>query len=435
MSEVDSVVGRRSAAMWNYTAAISCVVSLTGPLLAADDYSALGTEIVEIVSEDFLDAERAAEWASLHTGYAEDVGSREVFVSRTNEALSRLDTSHTRYYPRGSAGYWGLLAIFGDSLGVGRVEYEGIGADIDDRGFARRVLAGGPAERSGLLRGDRILRVDDEPFTPIGTFQGKADSTVLLAVRRHAEEAPLEFTATVRRIHPLDEWKEAQKDGARVIPHKGLQIAYAPVLWCVGEDVEAWLREQFAVGFRDADAVVLDFRDGWGGCNPDFLDFFNSSSPVLSLIDRAGQVRTFDPHWRKPLVILINGRTRSGKEVVAYGVRRGQLGTLVGQKTAGFVVGGRPYLLSDGSVLYLAVMDARVDGERLEGVGVLAGAHRGAARGAAGVHHHRGPLGTHLGHRRVSPGQTAQPGRRHQPPPKCRSLLGRRCPRRDRRRH
>ena len=45
-------------------------------------------------------------------------------------------------------------------------------------------------------------------------------------------------------------------------------------------------------------------------------------------------------------------------------------GELVGERTAGFVVGGRPFLLSDGSLLYLAVMDVEVNGQRLEGVGV-----------------------------------------------------------------
>jgi carboxyl-terminal processing protease len=130
------------------------------------------------------------------------------------------------------------------------------------------------------------------------------------------------------------------------------------------------MREHVAETFRDADALILDLRDGWGGCNPDFFNFFNTAPPVLTLIDRDGERREFDAQWRKPLFVLINGGTRSGKEVIAHAVRRAKRGVLIGTKTAGFVVGGRPYMLSDGSVLYLAVMDAVVDGERLEGVGV-----------------------------------------------------------------
>jgi carboxyl-terminal processing protease len=43
---------------------------------------------------------------------------------------------------------------------------------------------------------------------------------------------------------------------------------------------------------------------------------------------------------------------------------------LVGERTAGGVLFGTPICLGDGSLLWLAVMGARVDGEVLEGVGV-----------------------------------------------------------------
>jgi len=73
--------------------------------------------------------------------------------------------------------------------------------------------------------------------------------------------------------------------------------------------------------------------------------------------------------------LLINGGTRSGKEVVAFAVHKHHLGTLVGERTAGAVVGGRPFLLSDRSLLFLAVMDIQVDGTRLEGTGVEPDVH------------------------------------------------------------
>ena len=80
--------------------------------------------------------------------------------------------------------------------------------------------------------------------------------------------------------------------------------------------------------------------------------------------------RRADGQWRKPVFVLINGGSRSGKEIVAYSIRKHRLGTLVGQRTAGAVLGGRCFHLSDHSLLYLAVNDVRVDGERLEGRGV-----------------------------------------------------------------
>ena len=55
---------------------------------------------------------------------------------------------------------------------------------------------------------------------------------------------------------------------------------------------------------------------------------------------------------------------------MARTLQRQDLGLLVGERTAGAVLGGRPYVLADDSVLYLAVRDVLVDGERLEGIGV-----------------------------------------------------------------
>jgi carboxyl-terminal processing protease len=68
--------------------------------------------------------------------------------------------------------------------------------------------------------------------------------------------------------------------------------------------------------------------------------------------------------------MLVNGGTRSGKEVLAYGFKKNGFGQVVGERTAGALLAGTAFLLSDGSLLILAVEDAAVDGERIEGVGV-----------------------------------------------------------------
>ena len=342
------------------------------PTLAAEktDLAALGREVATIVRDNFMDPERGRAWAERHVDYAADVRNGGSFAVRTNEVLAELETSHTRYYPRGSAGYWGLAAIFADFLEIGPVEYVSIGADVDNRDFVRRVLAGGPADEARLLRGDRIMTVGGGSLARIDPFAGQAGVPIEILVERGPKRRA-KLKVTPRRINPKDEWIEAQRQGARLISREDVKIGYVPLLWCVGEEVDELMRELIAERFAGADAMILDFRDGWGGCNPDFLNYFNTVPPVLTLIDREGERRSSDPQWRKPLYILINGGTRSGKEVVAYAVQREMLGVLVGERTAGFVVGGRPFLLSDGSLLYLAVMDAEVDGQRLEGVGVV----------------------------------------------------------------
>ena len=73
--------------------------------------------------------------------------------------------------------------------------------------------------------------------------------------------------------------------------------------------------------------------------------------------------------WRKPVVGIIDGGSRSGIEILAHGLKRAGA-PLVGTKTAGDVLAGRAFRLRDNSLLELAVLDVRVDGVRLENNGV-----------------------------------------------------------------
>src|ERR1700675_3307530 len=90
----------------------------------------------------------------------------------------------------------------------------------------------------------------------------------------------------------------------------------------------------------------------------------------MQVTDRNGASEFENVKWRKPVVMLINGGTRSGKEILAYGFKKYGVGELIGTRTAGAVLAGRAFLLSDDSLLLLAVADVHIDGERLEGVGV-----------------------------------------------------------------
>jgi carboxyl-terminal processing protease len=100
------------------------------------------------------------------------------------------------------------------------------------------------------------------------------------------------------------------------------------------------------------------------------MDIFNPTAPVLTHQRRDGEPTTVEAAWHKPVVMLIDSGTRSGKELLAYAFKKHKVGVLVGERTAGAVLGGSPRPLSDGSLLLIAVTDVRVDGEKLEGVGV-----------------------------------------------------------------
>ncbi len=345
------------------------------PALAADPppgFAPLGREIESLVREKFYDTARGERWAAENAGYAAEIRNAEAFRRETRRRLAKLGASHTEYYTADDPGYRDLLSIFepvlhrsgeGESLGLAAAERE-------DGWFVTRIFAGGPAEAAGLRRGDRLVAADGEPFHPVRSLRGKAGRSIALEIRSRREGPSRTITVAPRTIDPKREWLEAQIAGTRVIERNAHRIGYVPVWSCAGVEVEETLREALAKKLAEAEALLLDLRGGWGGCNPALVGLFDPAVPDLTRIDRAGKSTVFASAWRKPLVVLIDGGSRSGKEVVAHGLQKHSRAVLVGERTAGAVLAGQPFLLSDGSLLFLAVQDIRVDGERLEGVGV-----------------------------------------------------------------
>ena len=160
------------------------------------------------------------------------------------------------------------------------------------------------------------------------------------------------------------------ESSARIIESGGRRIGYVHI-WCyAGHTYQRALEVLLSQGaLKDADALIWDLRDGWGGAQPEYLDLFNARAPTMQVTDRSGNSEFVNVKWRKPVAMLINGGTRSGKEVLAYGFKKYRLGELIGTRTEGAVLAATAFLIGSG-LLLLAVEDVRVDGERLEGVGV-----------------------------------------------------------------
>jgi carboxyl-terminal processing protease len=158
---------------------------------------------------------------------------------------------------------------------------------------------------------------------------------------------------------------------ARIIDRNGLRIGYIHI-WSYAEfPYQRLLLQELQSGtLKDAQALVLDLRDGWGGAELSYLQPFLGRLPTMSVIGRNGGEEFENVRWNKPVAMLVNGGTRSGKEILADAFERYRLGPGVGSHTAKAVLGARAILMSDDTLLLLAVADVIIDGRRLEGVGV-----------------------------------------------------------------
>ncbi len=342
-------------------------------------------EVWQTVDRDFYDPEfRGMDWAALRDKYrplaaaAPDADAQAEVIDRM---LAELGASHTARYRPDDPAYYQLLDIFSGSLRrplqrlfPNGVRYPGIGIftrEIDGKVFVSGIIAGLPADDAGLLVGDEIVDVEGKLFEAVGSFAGKVGQIVHLTIRRAAGGPLTPIALKPEWIEPAEAFLNAMSDGARIIETGGKKIGYIRIWSYAGGRYQDMLEQLLSTGkLKDADALVWDLRDGWGGAQPYYLDIFGDLGPTMTVTERDGERELVNVKWRKPVALLVNEGSRSGKEVLAYGFKKYQVGEVIGTRTAGALLAGRTFLLRDDSLLLLAVSDVSVDGERLERVGV-----------------------------------------------------------------
>jgi len=348
--------------------------------------TAVYEEVWRLARDRFYDPKmKGLDWEALGNKHRFAYAAAETDAQRSaaiNALLGELDASHTHHYTKDEPAYYELTDIFTYPLrrdipkhfAGGKVRYAGIGMftkDIDGKTFVTAVYPDLPAAHAGLLAGDEIVAADDAPFAPIGSFRNKVGEKVTLQVRREANAEPKAVTVEPQWIEPGETFEAALRDSARIIEANGKRIGYVRVWSYAGNEYQQQLEEVLSDGkLKDADALIWDLRDGWGGAHPRYLNVFNTYGPTLALTGRNGTTNLVGYRWGKPVAMLVNGGTRSGKEVLAYGFKKNGFGQVIGERTAGALLAGTAFLLSDGSLLIMAVEDAAVDGERVEGIGV-----------------------------------------------------------------
>jgi carboxyl-terminal processing protease len=239
---------------------------------------------------------------------------------------------------------------------------------MQDRSAVVGVIEGTPAQLAGLLAGDEIIAADGAPFQPVGSFRDKVGKQVVLMLRRAG--VVVQAPVTPADIEPNKMFLDGMIASARVVEANGRRIGYVHVWSYAGYVYQQALERLLAEGaLKDADALIWDLRDGWGGAVPEYLDLFNAWAPTMQVTNRNGVSEFENVKWRKPVAMLVNGGTRSGKEVLAYGFKKYRLGEVIGTRTEGAVLAATAFLIG-GGLLLLAVDDVLIDGERLEGVGV-----------------------------------------------------------------
>lgn len=349
---------------------------------ATKDYNQIFEALADTVRTHFYDTlflqKRFPALTAQYREKIKTIKEQAPFDAAMRAYLAEFHTSHTSYHSPADHSYYHLAGIFEplpnvqSVFGEEGVQYPSIGLLTERKAeqiVISGVLDGSPAREAGLKKGDVLQWMDGAPYS-ITQLREHLGESVTYPVLRNGQILLIELNPVI--VRPQEELLAACRQSARVIERSGKKIAYIHMWSFAGTPFYELLKEELLYGkLADADALVLDIRDGWGGASPEYLNLFNRNIPNLVFHDREGQSREFSTQWRKPVGLLINEGSRSGKELLAFGFKKYKIGPVIGSKTAGAVTAGRIFFLPDNSLLYLAVSEVAVDGEILEGIGVF----------------------------------------------------------------
>lgn len=234
--------------------------------------------------------------------------------------------------------------------------------------FVSSVLEGGPAERAGLRRWDRILEIDGVPVARSERLDLPTDDAYLPDPPSHdllvadgevvtlrVERTPGIASVVRVRAEPYSSYLAA-KASVRTLEVRGRRVGIVHFRYMHTWGAGRLLADAVRGPFARCDGLVLDLR-GRGG----------STATVASLL---AVLQWANRTWGKPVVVLVDRGTRSAKEILAYEIRRHGLGTIVGEETAGAVIPATFQSVSHGMVLMFPSHSLGEYTRLLEGQGV-----------------------------------------------------------------
>ena len=349
---------------------IVLALGILTPVTLATEPDPIFEEVWYLAAQLFYDPNMAGlDWPAVRDRYrplAAAAGDAEERARVINQMLAELETSHTRLYTHNEPRYYDVLDIFRGALDLeprfegGRVCITTIGIvtrEIEGTVFLTDVLDGSPAAEAGLLAGDEILGVDGKAFHPLHSFQDKSGETVMVEIRRTPSKRR---TLEVRpiEVEPRELYLASLHASAQIFSRGSRRIGYVRARSYAGPHYHEAVTELVTGRRRPRRCRRPGARHPrqLGRRQPLTISTYSTGAwPVMTLLPRDAEPRTFDPQWRKPVVLLVDDSARSGKEILAYGFKKYGIGPVVGERTAGAVVAGRALLLSDWSFLYLAV--------------------------------------------------------------------------------
>ena len=239
-------------------------------------------------------------------------------------------------------------------------EYQGVGVTIapDAAGYINVIapMDGSPAEKAGVMSGDKITAVDGVTYTgatidaAAAAMRGEEGTKVELSILRKDQEMAFELTRAKITMKTVTTKKLENNIG---------YIRISSFEEHTPDDFETALRE---MQLDNVSGLVIDLRDNPGGlvdAGVKVADLLLPEGVVTYTENRKGEktyYKTAAGATDLPYVVLVNTGTASSSEIVAAAIKDDKGGALVGETTYGKGIIQEIEALPSGGATKLTVM-------------------------------------------------------------------------------
>ncbi len=288
--------------------------------------------------------------------YVDTVNVNDLVENAMPQILAELDP-HSVYISAKD------VQIANDDL---RGSFSGVGIEFvirEDTLHVQQVVSNGPAERAGVIAGDKVVTVDGKPFTgktltneeAMHRLKGPKDTKVKLGILRYGEKKLRQIVVTrgeiptksVTASYMLDD-----KTGYIRIKNFG-ENTYPELL--IG--LAKLSQENFQ-------SLCIDLRGNTGGYLQSAVQIANEFLPKNRLIVYTQGRKSPRQEYRSdgrgsyqqiPLVILIDEASASASEILAGAIQDNDRGTIIGRRSFGKGLVQQPIAFADQSMIRLTI--------------------------------------------------------------------------------
>ena len=288
--------------------------------------------------------------------YVDTVNMTDLVEKAMPQILAELDP-HSTYIPAQN-----LEEVNSELEG----SFSGVGIQFtiqQDTIHVNNVVAGGPAEKVGVMAGDRIVTVDDSLFVGKGLTNEKAmrhlkgpkGSEVKLGIKRATEKGLLDFTIVRGDIpqNTIDAAYMLNDDFGYIMVSKFGRTTHVELLNAIAQ-----------LNHQQCKGLIIDLRGNTGGYMEAATRMVNEFLPEGKLIvyTEGRKYPRMEEYangtgscQQTPLIVLVNEESASASEIFAGAIQDNDRGTIVGRRSFGKGLVQQPIDFSDGSAIRLTI--------------------------------------------------------------------------------